>query len=214
MRKQLTILVIAFFILISLGVTVNAATLTTQFAQNNGYAGNTFDLVAATPLTIDSFDVNIEKVVEATHTVDVYYRLGTAVGNEGNFSAWTLLGSDTNVIPQGLDNPTPVNVGGLSLTPGQVYGIYISLSSYGDGRLVYTNGGPTIYSDANLKLTTNTGEGDPAFSLKIDSREWNGSIHYTLDSNTIPTLNEWGMILLSLIMLASGIVMMRRRNNA
>jgi hypothetical protein len=206
-------LMIATVFIAGLGSAAKAETLTTLFASDNQFAGNTFDLVAIKPLTIDSFDVNIGAVVGSVHTVDIYYRVGTAVGNEANSGAWTLLGSDTNVICQGINLPTPVAVGGLSLLPDQVYGIYIIVSSFPSGSMAYTNGGPTEFSDENLTLTTNTGEASPPFSVQFFPRQWNGNIHYTLAPPVqIPTMNEWGMIIF--VMFAAGAAVWKLRNRA
>lgn len=214
MRKRMLVLLTTFVIVLSLCSTGRSETLTTLFTSDNGSAGNTFDLVATNPLTINSFDVNINSPAGSTDSVAVYYRLGTAVGNESNEAAWTLLGTDTNVTSQGDDAPTPVNIGGLSLTPGQVYGIYISLLSYYNHApnhfMRYTDGGPTDYNDGNLTLTTNTGERFPAFSSNTYPRQWNGNIHYSLDA--IPTLSEWGFIVLMILLAFLSIKMVRNAN--
>ena len=152
--------------------------LTTLFAQNNQFAGNTFDLQASVPVQLTGFDINLAAAA-GTHTVAVYWRLGTANGAQGSAAGWTLLGTDAGVVAAGANNPSSVNVGGLSLTPGQVYGIYVDLQSYPSSSLMYTNGGPAVFSNADLSLTTFHGKGNPAFTgADFFPRQWNGTVHY------------------------------------
>ncbi len=191
--------------------------LTTLFAADNAFAGNTFDMevIGGAPLTITSFDMNVSPA-GGTHTVDVYWRLGTSVGVENDPGSWTLLGSDGAVAPAGLDLPTPVAVGGLEMVPGQVYGFYVDLASFDGVTLMnYTNGGPNIYADANLQLTTNTGQASPAFSGGFFPRQWNGNVHYQIVANdpiiTIPTMNSVGLAVLILALGAVAFVVLRRR---
>ena len=91
-----------------------------------------------------------------------------------------LIGTDTGVVSQGFDNPTPVDVGEIVLDPG-VYGIYVHLFQGMDQVLWFSFGGPTVYVNAELSLTTNTGEIGGAFTGGSSfSREWNGTIHYEI----------------------------------
>jgi hypothetical protein len=159
------------------GLTVPGS-MTTLFAANNSFAGNTFDLQSSVPLEITGFDVNLSTAA-GTHTVAVYWRLGTANGAQGSAAGWTLMGTDTGVVSAGLNNPSSVNVGGLTLTPGQVYGIYVDVQSYPSASMQYTNGGPTTFSNADLTLTTYHGKGNPAFTgADFFPRQWNGTVHY------------------------------------
>ncbi len=155
--------------------------LTTLFAANNGFAGNTFDLDVLNPqgVEITGWDVNLDSA-NPTDTIDIYWRVGTSVGHENDLTGWMLIGSDAGVVAQGSDVPTPVDVGPLELLPG-VYGIYVDWASYGAGTLRYTNGGPTVFANADLSLTTNTGENDGAFTGgSFFPRQWNGTIYYQI----------------------------------
>ena len=155
--------------------------LTTLFASNNGSAGNTFDLEVLNPqgVEITGWDVNLD-TSHPTDTIDIYWRVGTSVGHENNPTGWMLIGSDAGVVSQGTDVPTPVDVGPLELSPG-VYGIYVDWASTGAGVFWYTNGGPTVFANADLSLTTNTGEGGGAFTGgSFFPRQWNGTIYYQI----------------------------------
>lgn len=112
--------------------------LTTLFTANNAGSdtgGIYFDLevVGGQPVTIQSWDVNI---AQGTWDVAVWYRSGTYQGFEQTASGWTLLGTKTGLLSQWIgglysNTPTPLSVGGLTLQPGQVYGIAMSLVPQG-----------------------------------------------------------------------------------
>jgi len=191
-----------------------AEKLTTIFATDNSFAGNTFDVtnISQTAIIIDSFEVNIGDSDPIAKTVDIYYTAGTSVGVENTASAWTLLGSDTNVLSNGVDIATPVNVGGLVIPPGQSFGIYVDFATYDGGdSIAYTNGGPNVFSDTNIQITTNTGQSSPAFSGSFTPRQWNGSIIYSLASPaSIPSVSFTGLLLLISML---GIYGLRSKNN-
>lgn len=188
--------------------------LTTLFASNNAFAGNMFDLeVLGGPLTIESFDVNLESI-GATEHVQLYYREGGSFGFETDPGAWTFFGEDTAVISAGPDTPTPVAIGGLVLEPGIVYGIYLHLESYGTtgDAMLYTNGGPNVYANADLQLTTNSGNPYPAFSGVFFPRQWNGTIYYNYGA--VPTLPWLGLALLAGVLLLGTWLALRRARHA
>lgn len=162
------------------GVNPGDSNLSTLFGANNSFAGNMFDVTAFSELTINGFNINLSNS-GSQETIEVYYKLGSHVGFESNANAWILLGT-TLVTSAGEDNPTLVPIGGLTLPPGQVYGIYVNLASYGNGAIIgYTNGGPTTFQNDDLQITTGVGKGNPAFSGgTFFPRQWNGTIFYSV----------------------------------
>jgi len=168
--------------------------LPSTFDSNNGFAGNMFDLrnVSPYPVLITSFDGNIEGNAGQSATFEIYYRSGTYVGFESNPADWTSMGTATTITAGG-DLPTPVPIGGLTLLPGQTYGIYFVLSSFqNSAALRYTDGNNT-FNDGILELTAGIGKGDPDFiGNTFLSRTWNGNIHYQLEAPefTSPTFEE------------------------
>ena len=165
-----------------------SGSLTTIYAHNNAFAGNTFDIKPTVNMTINSFDVNIGTFgtngggAGAAATVSIYWRPGTSDGFQSNSAGWTLLGT-ANVTSQGANIPTNVPIGGLNVVAGQTYGIYVSLDNWGAApglEFLYTTGGPSVYSNSDLALTTFYGKGTPVFSGNTFTyRQWNGTIHYT-----------------------------------
>jgi len=185
--------------------------VSTLFAQDNGYAGNMFDVEVTEAVTITGLDCNFTNDPGETGTVQLYYRVGTSVGNEQNAAAWTFVGEDTNVVTQGVNVPTPVNITGLTLAPGQVYGFYVFSSTYATPRVGYTDGAATTYSDGLMTITTHCGNNDVLFGSFFNDRMWNGTIYYEYFLSTVPTMSEWGLIVFVILMFISCIVFLRRR---
>lgn len=170
------------------------AMLTTLFASNNNFAGNSFDITASTDLTVVGFEVNLATIVPLW-TVQVYTRAGTANGFEQNPAGWTLLGT-VQVVGAGVDQPTHVDVGGLAMTTGETVGVIITVveAVSGVGGFNYTNGDPTVYSNADMSITTYAGLGNgwPPSSV-FPGRMWNGTVHYNY-SGTPVNEASWGSI--------------------
>ena len=145
--------------------------LVTAYAGGNGCDGAMFDIVPSVNMRVDSFACNIGST--ASETVRVFYRMGTYSGNETNNAAWTLLGT-TTVTGAGAGNPTLIPLGGIQMTAGQTYGIYMMLMS---ANMDYTNGS---LSYTNNEVTINTGAGLCAPFASVNAgRMWNGEVYYT-----------------------------------
>lgn len=183
---------------------VAAQSLTTAFNADNSFAGNTFDIeVGPNPIQITRWDVNLDNI-GSTETVTIYWRNGTSEGFGNSPAGWNVMGSDTNVVSAGADNPSPVNISGPVFLPGQTYGIYVDLESFnGNTAMLYTNGGPSNFSNADLSLTTFTGRGDPAFTGgEFRPRIWNGTIYYRFgELPAVPVMENWQPIAIAILLI-------------
>ena len=153
--------------------------LTTLFAQNNNFAGNSFDIIADTSLTVVGWDCNLGPDAPS-YTIHVYWRVGTANGFELSTAGWNELGSEV-VVGAGVDVPTHINIGPLEVPAGTTYGIIILGEECvsGVGGFYYTNGGPNTYTNDDLTIITYRGlaAGWPPASA-FTYRAWNGTVHY------------------------------------
>lgn len=161
------------------------ADLSTTFAGGNGQNGNMFDISVLQDITITDFDVNS---YSGTGNFEVYYKSGSYSGSETNASAWTLIGTATNVVSNGAGVATPLNLGlNLNLTAGQTYSFYITGTNqsvnYTDGSLV----GNVYASNTELIIYEGLGKSYP-FGSTYSPRIWNGTIHYTLNTGGIPAI--------------------------
>ena len=183
-----------------------AGSIGTLFGTDNGGdpgGGIYFEIenVGAVPVTISSWDINTNDQT----TVNVWTRPGTYSGFEQASAGWTLLGTDSTVVAQGTDQPTPVAVGGLTINPGEIYGIAME----GDGAWLYTNGTGTnqIVNNGVLELRLGSAN-NVAFSSSIFSpRVWNGVVYYDVGAvlappTPVPSLSFWGLLFLTLTLLS------------
>lgn len=160
----------------TLGATaVNAASLTTTFASNNGARGNMFDVTVTNPLTVTSVEVNL--LSGLTKEIFVYYRSGSWVGFQGSSAGWTLAGSQT-VTSSGSNVPTPVDVPDFSL-PAGVTGFFVTTDGTTASAILYTNG-TTTFSNADLSIAAGAGTFVPFDGAIVSDRIWNGTIFYEL----------------------------------
>ena len=152
-------------------------TLSTYYATNNGQRGCMFNVTAINDITVTCFDANLYAGTTADY--EIYYRVGSFVGNENNAAAWTFVGSTTALTSAGNNVPTqipiPVNVG---IPAGQTYAFYVT-NTFGGGTS-YTDGpaaNTLLGSDANASITGGVGKSYP-FGLTFNFREFNGAINY------------------------------------
>jgi hypothetical protein len=169
--------------------------LTTLFAQNNNFGANSFDLTPNVDMTVVGWDVNLDTVVDPW-TVQVWYRAGTANGNEQS-GGWTMLGQ-IQVSSNGIDQPTHVDIGGLDLTAGETTGVIIGVLEgvTGTGGFMYTNGtGADIFSNADLTVQCYAGmnEVPPPHTSYFTPRVWNGTVHYSFGGVGVDE-QSWGSI--------------------
>ena len=163
--------------------------ITTLFAWNNGYAGNTFDITGYADFFCDGVDVNWTSAGEVID-VDMYYKVGTAYGYEGDPGAWTLLGSNS-ATAAGPDLPTYIDLAGNGVQFIGEMGCAVHVSNYMAlyGFLGYTNG-THIYANADIEeLETHHGLTDVPFSSSFYPREWNGTFYYNTSGAANPTID-------------------------
>jgi len=163
--------------------------ITTLFAWNNGYAGNTFDITGVSDFYCDGIDVNWISAGEVID-VDVYYKTGTAYGYEADPSAWTLMGSNSNTAA-GPDLPTFIDLAGNGVQFIGEMGVAVHVSNYATlyGFLGYTNG-TYLYSNADItELETHHGLTDVVFTSSFYPRAWNGTFYYDSTGVAYPVLD-------------------------
>lgn len=151
-------------------ITSDTGSLTTTVAAGNGCGGGAMvDIIPSTNLRIDSFAALF--AATGTQTVNVYYRVGTYVGNETNAGAWTLLGTATvNVTSTTALTRFTVN-NQMLVSPATTYGLYINYNAS------YTNG-TTTFTNPDLTMQTGTGLCNP-FGGTNAGRMFNGTVFYS-----------------------------------
>ncbi len=187
---QLFQLVVAFLAVLTASAgQVQAATITTLFASNNG--GNEggavyFDINVLSPdgITIKKLFTNTSESF-VLGNMDVYTRSGTSSGFQTSLAGWTLVSSGLGD-SAGKNNPSEFDVTDFSLGVGVTGIAIVSSSNWGHG---YTNGDGTngFYSNSDLSLTLGSAMNIPFVVGEIFSpRTWNGTIEYSVSSGAVP----------------------------
>ncbi len=184
-----------------------AAGLETTFRGGNGQAGNMFDLRALNPagLTVTGWQINLgNDVTNATPiTVRIYWRAGSHAGHESTPDGWNLLGV-TQVLSWGVNQRTPVPLGGLALPANETIGVLITTDFITSQPppasppfLHYTNmppGTPT-QANADLEVTSGVGKANPLFTgATFFAKQWNGGVVYSVGAGCYADCNGSGAL--------------------
>ncbi len=176
-------IILTVLLLCLLPALASAGSLTTFYNADSNAVGFLFNLTAigADDLMIDSFDVNLTDENNPA-TIALYYREGGYAGFEHDASAWTYLGAAT-VTAMGKNNVTHLPVGGLRLTAGKTYGVYMYATDADTvPRFRYSAAlvSPLFENEA-LRLSGGSGTSGSLFSGMIhDPRTWNGTVYYSV----------------------------------
>ncbi|MEX0965887.1 MAG: PKD domain-containing protein, partial [Bacteroidia bacterium] len=160
--------------------------LTTSLTSNNNSGGNYFDITVDNAILLKGFEVNNSSTTTATY--QIYYRQGTYVGNNGNSSGWTSLGT-YNVPSAGVNNPTEIELTNSLLLVPDTYALYIVATS---GSHYYINGtavGAVWASNADLTIYEGLGTDlNPFSTVAFSPRNFSGSILYGPPAQTVSGL--------------------------
>lgn len=200
---------------LSLGLLAPAAVAQTQTlvvpgTPDNNQAGVMFDIVAANDVTITGFTLT---QILVGGTFRVYGRDSTFVGNSTSSAGWRLL--STGTMPAGASVAFPAQFV-FEIPAGQTGALYIM--SEDPTRIGYRNGsvvGAPIAADANITVQEGQGRQEPDFTgPAYQPRAFAGSIQYQLGTPfRIPTLSEWSMILLGLLLAGGAVVIVHQRRH-
>lgn len=137
------------------------------------------EAIGGQDLIIASFDINVSDDAPPAE-IRLYIREGGYQGYEHSADSWTLA-STAVVTAMGKDAVTHLPIGGIRLTAGKIYGIYMC-SAEETLRFRYTYTEPTpLYQDDHLRLSGGTGQSIPLFGGALHSpRIWNGTVYYTI----------------------------------
>jgi hypothetical protein len=193
-----------------LGVASASAQTTLQAnpsgSTNNGLtasgAGIFFNLSAATALTITGMTTASSAAANATFSIEIFTRMGTALGGPvgsgpgSSPAGWTSLGMVT--VTQGAtanDISLPIDLPDFSIAGGQTVGVAIVFTGAGP-RYVGTGAPPlSTFSDANLSLVTGDARTVPFTTTGsfFSSRALTGSITYMV----VPEPSSFALIALA-----------------
>lgn len=160
---------------------MNDEQLPTTYAGGTQQAGNMFDILSFTDITITAFEVHLTSTEEVT--LEIFTRPDSFVGFESNCGAWNKVAT-VKVTGRGKGKRTPVPLGRSSfmhVNRYQIQAFYITIKTSSGTGMRYTRGtgrGNLIASDSNLAIFEGVGKSYPCGST-FNNRVWNGVIHYT-----------------------------------
>lgn len=176
--------------LLSTASAASAGSITTTFANDNGQAGNMFDVTTfGNALLIESLKINVAQLLDAPGTLDVYTKPGSYVGFEQNAAAWTKVSSTSIPSANVAGTPTFVDIADFLLAANSLTGFYITFAGQTNSprnALAYTTGSNT-YSNTDLSLSLGVGKGG-TFGPTFTPRTWNGTINYEVQPVPTPAL--------------------------
>ncbi|MDQ1315155.1 MAG: hypothetical protein QG662_1264 [Pseudomonadota bacterium] len=194
--------------------------LSTTYAGGNGQDGNMFDVVALNDIRVTGFDVNCGSAL--TQDFEIYGKTGSYVGSELVPGDWTLIASVPGVVCNAPGVATPLGaVLDVAIASGQTYAFYVTENGLVDG-VDYTNGtavGQVAAANTDLQILEGAGVQYP-FAGTFQPRIWNGTLYYVLDApvapivTPVPTLSEYGLGLLAVLLVFAARRSMRGRFNA
>lgn len=111
--------------------------------------------------------------------MEIYFKTGSHVGFENDPNAWTLIASQSGVVPDGANDLTPLIVPiDIPVDAGQTVSFYITSTN---GTVAYTNGtavGDVLATDGTVTILEGVGKGYP-FGATNTPRNWNGALYYS-----------------------------------
>lgn len=190
-------------VILAVSPRAEALILVTDPPNDSASSANTglfFDLTAINAVTITALDAYSATDVQGggPFTIDIYTRLGSAVGHETTPGDWTLLdtigGIDADFDTSDL---LPLSIP-LGMSAGEHRAFYV-VGTVG-GLQWIDECGSLVFSNADLSLTAPNGTRD--LFARIDAcKQFAGSLHYDVDEGQAAPIPEPGTLLL----LASGL---------
>jgi hypothetical protein len=204
-------------LLLAFPLAANAGSISSGFTGTHGSMGAFVDVTATNGINVTGFDMNL---ADTSMTVSVYIKAATGattLADTTNAAAWTLFASNIAVTGNGQGVATHVQLTNpIPIAAGQTKAIYLVTSSNGDifNFCCEAPGGVTSASNADASFI-GAYESHALFGTTYNGWGFEGTVYYDLASPAapVPTLSEWGQIVLALVLLAAGGWYLRRGKN-
>jgi len=219
---------ITFISFILLALQVNSQSISTlSLSQNDGDEGVMFDVFVKNDVVLNGISAQLE-ASNQDYDIHVYYKVGsynspaTAPTTPGD---WTLFASTGTIMSDASGNPTVLPFGGatLALTGGTTYGFYIENVLNGSnlslnqgittGTMAVDNTTATLFSGYEIN-------GNSSGSISFDGLDnpnitFIGELFFANQPaiSSVPTLNQWGLIVLALLFLIIGLISLTQKKS-
>ncbi|MFT5480536.1 MAG: PKD repeat protein, partial [Bacteroidia bacterium] len=150
-----------------------------RFNTSTNGPGSMFDIIASNEVILDSLAQHF--AYAGAYKMDVYYRIGTYVGNVTSSSGWIRLDLVTDTVySAGYGDFVTIQLKkGLRIPAGSTYGFYVDTDV---PSITFTNGALTN-TNADIKLVGSTVLTDN-FNGVLTGYHWNGSLFYRKSCST------------------------------
>jgi hypothetical protein len=216
MIKRIAVLAALLF---TISLASAQGTLTVGFAGTHSSRGAFVDVTAVAALNVTSFAMNLAAGPVA---VTVYTRTAagaTQSGDTTSAGAWTLL-TTVNVTGNGQGVATGVTIPSVAVGAGQTRAFYLVTNA--DGNIFNANGPTTGASNAAMSFAGNW-ESHGLFASTFNGWGFQGTVCYdggfcgaaappVAIQTPIPTLSEWALIAMMLLLGGVAMIQLRRRN--
>jgi hypothetical protein len=146
-------------------------------------SGIFLDLTATETVTIKRLDYYAGNANNLPATATVYVKSGSYVGFDTDPMAWTLVG-EFNALSGAANEPLPLDLGQITLNPGETLGVYI-VGTVG-GYRYRASTSPNPVSDENLSLFSNHARSTPFGGTLSTARRFSGRVHYVTGAGEPP----------------------------
>ena len=181
--------------------------------SNNSHSVLMFDVQAVNALTVTGLSTSMSTT--GTTSFEVWGRSGSHVGYTNSTSGWTLLGTTaSDSVTAGTVYSIPLALS-VPLAAGNTYALMIRSTpiSLGYANGAGTAGTTVVASDANLRVLEGTGA-DVSLTSNFTPRQLVGEVRYILGitpPTSVPTLGQWSLMLMALLLGAAAFGHSRRR---
>lgn len=205
---------------------LNAQSISTLgLVQNNDDEGVMFDVLIKNDVVLSGITAQLT-TNSGNYNIHIYYKVGSfnsPVSAPTTIGDWTFLASTGSFVSDAAGNPTVIPLGGATapLVGGTTYGFYLENVLNGNdialnedivsGSMAEDNAIATIFSGYEI-------DGDRSGSISFSgldnpNRTFIGELFFSSASNVsqIPTIGQWGMIVLTLLFLIIGLVALNHR---
>lgn len=195
----------------ALGTVAWAQVVVTPSPPDNDQSILMFDVQAVNALTVTGLSTAMR--ANGTTSLEIWGRSGSHVGFTNSTAGWTLLGTSpsfTAAFNTQYDIPVLLNV---PVAAGGTYAFMIRSTAsgivVGYRNSAGTAGTTVVAADGNLRVIDGTAASDTLLS-NFAPRSLVGEVRYTLGIAAVPTMQQWALIVMALLLGALAFRQVRR----
>lgn len=216
MKRLSKITLIACFCLFCFQSITAQSVSTETLTQNEEEEGIMFDFIANQDIILKGIQAHLMENNQP-FDINIFYRVGSHVGFESASTGWTLLANTGTITSNAAGNLTTLPFGGatLNLSNGTTYAFYLENvlnnndfdmnEDIATGGLASTNSIGSIFAGVAI----NSGNAGSFSGVDEIDRTFIGTLLFDF-ARPIPTMNQWGLFIFSLLVINLSIFYVQR----